>query len=48
MKAVPGTCCYCKTSEPAETPCEKSPDEQHCVHWWDGPDDEPSATEGEA
>lgn len=40
---INGTCCFCGKRghfDDPETPCAKSPDESHCEHWWDGPDEE--------
>ena len=35
-----GTCCSCGYKGKEETPCLGRIDKIHCVHWWDGPNDE--------
>ena len=42
MSGVPvnGVCCGCGYDGEDETPCVGRSDGTHCVHWWDGPDDE--------
>lgn len=38
-----GKCCSCGYEGSEETPCESREDETHCVHWWDGPEEEKEA-----
>jgi hypothetical protein len=39
-KPVNGECCSCGYDGAEETPCEARADGTHCVHWWDGLEDE--------
>jgi len=35
-----GKCCNCGYEGTEETPCPEREDQTHCVHWWDGPNEE--------
>lgn len=35
-----GVCCDCGNTKPQETPCPKRKDKTHCVHWWEGENEE--------
>ena len=33
---VDGKCCSCGYAREKETKCEKRKDKIHCIHWWEG------------
>ncbi len=40
LNPVYGTCCGCGYTDEDETPCTGRKDGIHCVHWWEGPEEE--------
>jgi hypothetical protein len=39
---VTGVCCACGYDGEVETDCPEREDGQHCMHWYDGPEDDAS------
>jgi len=40
LKELNGTCCSCEYDGVEETKCLAREDQIHCVHWWEGTEEE--------